>query len=441
MKVSRKDIDKLNSVLSIEVVKNDYESNVDKVLVDYKKRANIPGFRKGHTPIGLIKKQYGISVKVDEVNKLIQKTLNDFLTKEKIAMLGNPIPKDSMELDWNLENLSFEFEIGLSPEFEVSLKNKKAIESFEIEADAKMIHSQIENIQNQYGKLVSKSDIKEGYELNGSFINKEFEVDNSSTFQLKNIKGKSNKETIKKMKIGDLVSLKIKDLFLKDSDLDFHLKLNDNNRDIINQVDFNLKEINEKIPADLDQDLFDKLFGKDNIKSVTELKKKLKADAEKNFVNQSDQKLLNDVTEHLVNNTKFNLPDSFLKKWMQTAGENKLSKEEAEAEYEKSEKGLRYQLIESKIIEKNEIKIDAEQIKFFSKDLIKTQMLQYGQKNPDEKELESISQRILSNKEEVKRISDQLLSQKLITLFKSELKFKINKVSYEEFIEMAYSKN
>ncbi len=441
MKVSRKDIDKLNSVLSIEVVKNDYESNVDKVLVDYKKRANIPGFRKGHTPIGLIKKQYGISVKVDEVNKLIQKTLNDFLTKEKIAILGNPIPKDSMELDWNLENLSFEFEIGLSPEFEVSLKNKKAIESFEIEADAKMIHSQIENIQNQYGKLVSKSDIKEGYELNGSFINKEFEVDNSSTFQLKNIKGKSNKETIKKMKIGDLVSLKIKDLFLKDSDLDFHLKLNDNNRDIINQVDFNLKEINEKIPADLDQDLFDKLFGKDNIKSVTELKKKLKADAEKNFVNQSDQKLLNDVTEHLVNNTKFNLPDSFLKKWMQTAGENKLSKEEAEAEYEKSEKGLRYQLIESKIIEKNEIKIDAEQIKFFSKDLIKTQMLQYGQKNPDEKELESISQRILSNKEEVKRISDQLLSQKLITLFKSELKFKINKVSYEEFIEMAYSKN
>ena len=441
MKVSRKDIDKLNSVLSIEVVKNDYESNVEKVLVDYKKRANIPGFRKGHTPIGLIKKQYGLSVKVDEVNKLIQKTLNDFLTKEKIAILGNPIPKVGKDLDWSSEKLSFEFEIGLSPEFEVSLKNKKAIKSFEIEADAKMINGQIENIQNQYGKLVSRTDVKQGYEINGKFTNKEFEVENLSTFQLKNIKGKSNKETIKKMKIGDVVSLKIKDLFLKDSDLDFHLKLNDKNRDIINQVDFNLKEINEKIPADLDQDLFNKLFGKDNIKSVTELKKKLKADAEKNFVNQSDQKLLNDVTQHLVDNTKFNLPDSFLKKWMRTAGEKKLSKEEAEAEYEKSEKGLRYQLIESKIIEKNEIKIDPEQIKNFSKDLIKAQMMQYGQKNPDEKELESISQRILSNKEEVKRISDQLLSQKLITLFKAELKFKVNKVSYEEFIEMAYSKN
>lgn len=403
MKVSRKDIDKLNSVLSIEVVKNDYESNVEKVLVDYKKRANIPGFRKGHTPIGLIKKQYGLSVKVDEVNKLIQKTLNDFLTKEKIAILGNPIPKFGKDLDWNSDKLSFEFEIGLSPEFEVSLKNKKAIKSFEIEADAKMINGQIENIQNQYGKLVSRTDVKQGYEINGRFTNKEFEVENLSTFQLKNIKGKSNKETIKKMKRGDVVSLKIKDLFLKDSDLDFHLKLNDKNRDIINQVDFNLKEINEKIPADLDQDLFNKLFGKDNIKSVIELKKKLKADAEKNFVNQSDQKLLNDVTQHLVDNTKFDLPDSFLKKWMRTAGEKKLSNEEAEAEYEKSEKGLRYQLIESKIIEKNEIKIDPEQIKNFSKDLIKAQMMQYGQKNPDEKELESISQRILSNKEEDKR--------------------------------------
>ena len=440
MKVSRKDIDKLNSLLSIDVVKKDYESNVDKVLVDYKKRANIPGFRKGHTPIGLIKKQYGISVKVDEVNKVIQKALSDFLKDEKLAILGNPIPKENKELDWSSDDMTFEFEIGLSPEFEVSLKDKKAIESFQIEADTKMIDSQIENIQNQYGKLVSKNSISDGFEINGSFINEELNVDNTTTFQLKNIKGKANIGSIKSMKIGEVVSLKTRGLFVKDSDLDFHLKLNDDNKGKINHVDFNLKEINEKIPADLDQDLFDKLFGKDTIKSVTELRGKLKADAEKNFVNQSDQKLLNDVTEYLINNTKFNLPEKFLMKWMETAGENKLSKEDAEAEFKKSEKGLRYQLIESKIIENNKIKIDLDQIKVFSKDLIKTQMMQYGQMNPEEKELESISQRILSNKDEVKRISDQLLSQKLITLFKSKLKFKTKKVSYEKFVEMAYGK-
>ena len=441
MKVSRKDKDKLNSILSVSIDKLDYHSNVEKVLTDYRKKANIPGFRKGHTPIGLIKKQYGLSVKVDEINKVMQKALNDFLTDEKLAILGNPLPIEQTDLDWSSENLIFNFEIGLSPEFEVSLKNKKAINSFEVEVDSKMIDDQIKNMQNQYGKLLSKTTVEEGLEINGTFSNEEFEVNNPSTFQLKNIKGKSNIEAFKNLKIGASLDLKTKELFNEDSDLSFHLKLNDQNKGQIKQVKFLLNEINERQPADLDQDLFDKLFGKDAIKSVTEFKDKLKSDAQANFVNQTDQKLLNDINDYLIENTKFDLPDIFLKKWMMNAGENKLSKEEAEEEYVKSEKGLRYQLIEAKIIDENEIKIDSEQIKNFSKDLIKIQMKQYGQNNPDDKELDSISERVLSNKDEVKRISDQLLSQKLIKLFKSNLKLKNNKVSYEKFIEMAYTKN
>ena len=440
MKVSKKDIDKLNSVLSVEIQKKDYESNVDKVLKDYRKRANIPGFRKGHTPIGLIKKQYGMSVKVDEINKLMQKSLSEYLNTEKLAILGNPIPVEKNEIDWNSDVLSFDFEIGLSPEFEVSLKNKKVIPSYEIDVDKKMIDDQIKNIQNQYGKLVSRDKVEDGFEINGTFSNVEFEVENKSNFKLENIKGKSNKEILSNLKLGESIDLKTKGLFKNESDLSFHLKLNDENKDKIKTVNFSLNEINERQPADLDQELFDKLFGKDSVKTVTELKKKLKSDAESNFVNQTDQKLLNDVTEYLIENTKFNLPDEFLKKWMQTAGEKKLSVVEAESEYEKSEKGLRYQLIEAKLIEQNDIKIDPSQIKNFAKELIKSQMKQYGQNNPDEKELESISQRILSNKEEVKRISDQLLSKKLIELFKSNLKFKNNKVTYDKFIEMAYAK-
>ena len=440
MKVSKKDIDKLNSVLSVEIQKKDYESNVDKVLKDYRKRANIPGFRKGHTPIGLIKKQYGMSVKVDEINKLMQKGLSDYLNTEKLAILGNPIPVEKNEIDWNSDVLAFDFEIGLSPEFDVNLKNKKAIPSYEIDVDKKMIDDQIKNIQNQYGKLVSRDKVEDGFEINGTFSNEEFEVKNKSNFKLESVKGKSNKEILSNLKLGESVDLKTKGLFKNESDLLFHLKLNDENKDKIKTVNFSLNEINERQPADLDQELFDKLFGKDSVKTVTELKKKLKSDAESNFVNQTDQKLLNDVTEYLIENTKFNLPDEFLKKWMQTAGEKKLSLVEAELEYEKSEKGLRYQLIEAKLIEQNDIKIDPSQIKNFAKELIKSQMKQYGQNNPDEKELESISQRILSNKEEVKRISDQLLSKKLIELFKSKLKFKNNKVTYDKFIEMAYAK-
>jgi len=440
MKVSKKDIDKLNSIISIDIEKNDFESNVENVLKDYRKRANIPGFRKGHTPIGLIKKQYGLSVKVDEINKLIQKGLSDYLSNEKLAILGNPVPVEKNNIDWNADKLTFDFEIGLSPKLEVSLKNKKAIPSFEIDVDKKMIDDQIKNIQNQYGKLLAQNRIEDDFEINGNFKNEDFEIDNKSNFKLKDIKGKSNKELLKKLTIGDSVELKTKGLFTKDSDLSFHLKIDDQKKDEIKVVNFSLTEINKRVPADLDQELFDKLFGKNSIKSVTELKDKLKKDAESNFANQTDQKLLNDITEHLIDNTKFELPDKFLKKWMQTAGEKKLTEQEANEEYEKSEKGLRYQLIEAKIIEQNDIKIDHIKIKDFAKELIKSQMKQYGQNSPEKKELESIAQRILSNKDEVKRISDQLLSKELLELFKNNLKFKKNKVSYEKFIEMAYAK-
>ena len=440
MKVSKKDIDKLNSIISIDIEKNDFESNVENVLKDYRKRANIPGFRKGHTPIGLIKKQYGLSVKVDEINKLIQKGLSDYLSNEKLAILGNPVPVEKNNIDWNADKLTFDFEIGLSPKLEVSLKNKKAIPSFEIDVDKKMIDDQIKNIQNQYGKLLAQNRIEDDFEINGNFKNEDFKIDNKSNFKLKDIKGKTNKELLKKLTIGDSVELKTKGLFTKDSDLTFHLKIDDQKKDEIKVVNFSLTEINKRVPADLDQELFDKLFGKNSIKSVTELKDKLKKDAESNFANQTDQKLLNDITEHLIDNTKFELPEKFLKKWMQTAGEKKLTEQEANEEYEKSEKGLRYQLIEAKIIEQNDIKIDHIKIKDFAKELIKSQMKQYGQNSPEEKELESIAQRILSNKDEVKRISDQLLSKELLELFKNNLKFKKNKVSYEKFIEMAYAK-
>ena len=227
-------------------------------------------------------------------------------------------------------------------------------------------------------------------------------------------------------------------MFDKDSDLSFHLKTNDENKDKVKTVKFSLNEINERQPADLDQDLFDKLFGKDAIKSVTELKNKLKSDAESNFINQTDQKLLNDVTEYLIENTKFDLPDNFLKKWMQTAGENRLDEKEAALEYEKSEKGIRYQLIEGSIIQEHDLQIQFEELQSFAKELIKEQMAQYGQLAPEEKELDDIAARIFTNQEETKRLSDQLMSKKLLTFYKENAGIKTKKVNYDAFVKEAY---
>ena len=206
------------------------------------------------------------------------------------------------------------------------------------------------------------------------------------------------------------------------------------------QVTFSINEINTRGLADLDQELFDKLFGKDVVKTVTELKDKLKADAEKQFIQQSDQKLLNDVTEYLVENTKFDLPQDFLQKWLQTAGDQVLTEAEAKAEYEKSEKSMRYQLIESKLIVENNLQVDFEQLKAFASDQIKAQMAQFGQLNPTEKEVEDIVARVMSNQDEVKRMSEQLTSQKLLAFYKDNAKLKSKTLSYDAFVKEVYGK-
>ena len=440
MDIKKKDVDALNAVVTVVISKDDYQDKVTKVLNNYKKTANIPGFRKGHIPMGMVKKQYGRGVLVEEVNKLLQEGLHNFLTQEKLDVLGNPLPKNETEINWDTDEFTFEFDLGLSPSFKVDVA-KKSVTAYKIVADKEMLDNQVKSIRKQYGTLKSKTEVAKADEITGTFTCEEKGIDKSTTIELDSLKGKSQIKALIGAKPGDVVSLKTKGMFAQEQDNQKHFDVSaEDAKGLSVDVSFKIEEVNTREMADLNQELFDKLFGEGNVTSEKALKEKIKEDAEKQFAQQSDQKMLNDVVESLIENTKFDLPDNFLKKWMRTAGENKLDETEASLEYEKSEKGLRYQLIESKLVAQNNIKIDHNQIKDFSKDLIKTQMKQYGQNNPEEKELESISQRILSNKDEVKRISDQLLSKKLIDLFKSNLKFKNNKVSYEKFIEMAYAK-
>jgi trigger factor len=184
--------------------------------------------------------------------------------------------------------------------------------------------------------------------------------------------------------------------------------------------------------------LFDKLFGAGNVASLDELKAKIKEDAEAQFAAQADQKLLGDVTEFLIENTKFDLPAEFLKKWLQTVGEKKLSPEEAEVEYARSEKGLRFQLIEGKALAQSDIKITFEDLKSFTAKNIRQQMAQFGQTNPTDEEVQGIVARVLSNQEEVKRLSDQVVAEKLLEIFKDKANPTTKEVTYQEFIAASY---
>jgi len=439
MNITKENVDALNAVVKVDIVTEDYQEKVTEVLNDYRKKANIPGFRKGHVPMGMVKKQYGKSVMIDEVNKLLQDSLNKFITEEKLDILGNPLPRIQEDFNWDTDTFSFEFELGLAPEFEVNLNPKKKITQYNVVATDDLIDEEVKNIQARYGKMSSLEEATEHSNVTGTFVNEEKEINKKSTFLVNDLKGKKNEKKLIGAKVGDVIELDTKKLFEDDHKLQHVLGVShDDAHDLDVKVTLTIDDITKTEPADLDQDLFDKLFPDGSVKTATELREKIKEDAEKQFQQQADQQLLNAVQEYLIENTKFDLPAEFLQKWLQTAGEKELTKEEASEEYAKSEKGLRYQLIEGKIMKDNDIKIDYAELVEYAKGFIRTQMAQFGNMNPEEKELNDIAGRILQNQEEAQKLQSQLISQKLMTFFKENMSFKTKEVSYEDFIKEVY---
>jgi trigger factor len=439
MNITKNNVDALNAVVTVEVSKSDYAGKVEKVLADYRKNASIPGFRKGAVPMSLIQKQYGKAVLLEEVNKVLQENLNKFLAEEKLDILGNPLPKVTEDFNWDVEDYKFEFELGLAPEFSVDLTAKNDLVQYKIIADDKMLNDQVARIQKQYGKLIAKDTVEEGNDVSGFFTNEEKGINNRTTISLDVFADKKTAKAFIGKKVGDVITLNTKGLFDDDHKLMDYLAVgHDDVHGLDVDVTFTIDEVTTHEPAVLDQELFDKLFGPKVITSVDELKAKIKENVENQFVQQADQKFLNDVTEFLVTSTKFDLPAGFLKKWIQVAGENPLSAEEAEVEYSKSENGLRYQLIETKVVADNDLQITFEDLKSYTSDVIRKQMAQFGQMNPTDDDIQGIVARVMSNQDEVKRLSQQVMNEKMLSLYKDKVKAKSKEVSYDDFIKAMY---
>ena len=439
MKISINKLNKVSGIISIQIEKKDYEGKVIEVLKSYSKTAKIPGFRKGFVPMGLIKKQYGNAVKVDEINKLLDSSLKKYINENKLDILGGPIPKTDNEIDWDSELINFDFEIGYSPEFKINFKPKKPIIKYEVKADKKMIDNQLKNIQSRYGKLVSKIKIDKTSEITALFKSEDDIINNSSMFKIETLKPSFAKKLIG-LKVGDVVSQNASKIFREEQDLSRNIKIElSKAKEYKNNLVITIEEINERELADLNQELFDKVFVKNSVNSIAEMKRKLGDDFVKQFQTQVDQKLMNDTIEYLIDSTKVNLPSDFLIKWMKLNSEKKISIDEAKIEYEKSEKGMKYQLIESKIIIDNNLQVNFEDLKAFTTDLIKNQMKQYGQVIPEDKELDGIIARVMSNKDEIKRLTEQLTSKRMLDFFKENFNYKIKKVTYDEYIKEVYS--
>ena len=438
MKITKKELSPLHAILTVAVTKEDYSEKVENLLKDYRKRASIPGFRKGQVPMSLIKKQYEQGVKAEEINKLLQQSLSEYIQKEKLDLLGNVLPKEVEDFDWNNEPLSFEYEIGLAPAVEPAFPSKKTINHYEITVSDKSLNEQVERLRKQYGTLETQAEATTDSEITATVTFED--QSNKATFIVKDLKGKKNQSALVGKKVGESLNLKTKGLFEETSVLARVLGVAaDEAEKRTAEISLSIEEINLRKAAALDQAFYDKLFGADKVTSEAEMKQRIKEDSEAQFEQQSDQKLMNDVTEKLIEETKFDLPKEFLIKWMQHGGEKPLTEEEALAEYERTEKGIRYQLLESKLIEQHGIKIEFEDLKEFTKGYVASQMAQFGRMNPTDEELESITASIMQNEEEVRRLSSQLINERILDLFKEKAKLKKKKVTFEEFAKEAYA--
>ena len=441
MQVTRKDIDPLNAEMVINITREDYRQKVDDVLKNYKKTASIPGFRKGHVPMGIIKKQYEKAVIADEVNKLLQQEMDRYIKEEKLDLLGGPLPKnEKATLDWDSETLDFEFELGLAPKIVTDLKVLKKVIRYEITPDDKMIEEQLTYLRKQYGKLVSQKKVEKGFEISAQFQNEAGELDVMGVFSLEDLKAKKAVDAIKAAKVGELLTIATKNFFKEESKAVQILRIdNDKFQSLSGDFSVEIKEINERVLAVLDKELFDKLYTPDTVKNEKELKEKIREGLQAQLAPQADQKLMNDISAQLVAQTKFNLPEAFLKRWLQTSGKEPLDEKGAAEEFENSEKGIRYQLIEGKIIEDNELNLNFEELKAFTAEMVRNQMAQYGQV-PEDKQLDGIVSNVLTNQEETKRLSDQLMQHKLLEFYKEKAPLKIKKLSYDAFVKEAYGK-
>lgn len=448
MNVVREDVDALNAILKITVKSEDYQQKVDDTLRDYRKKVNMPGFRPGHVPKGLIQKQYGKSVLMDELNRVVNSSLQSYLAENKVEILGNPIPKADTEVagDFNKPgDFEFTYQIGLAPEFKVALSKKNKFNYIKVKVDKALIDKQIDDLRRRYGKLISSEKVSEKdlvlaqfVELNDDESIMEGGILHSSTVSMEFVNDKKVVKSLMGQKPGFKMVVDPVSVSRGGKDTAAMLGIEEGTLDSIsNKFQMTITEVKGMELAELNTDLYGKLFGDGGVTDEKSLRERVKADLAGMFVNDSDRMLTRNVYDELLEKTKMDLPDEFLKRWIKLSNEKEISDEEIERDYESYAKSLKWQLIQGNIFKTNNIKLENEEVVQYTKGLLVSNYAQYGMPAPEDAELTTSAMELLKNEEEANRVYDMLAEQKLTAHFKESVKLTDKEVSYDEFAELA----
>lgn len=444
MEFNKKNIDELNAVLTIQVTPEDYKETVDKTLASYRKTANIPGFRPGKVPAGLINKQYRMPVMIDEINKLLQDGVYKYIADEKIDILGNPLPVPNDSIDWNSQDtFEFQFELGLAPAFDVKISGKNKVKYNKVVADKATVDRFVEDMTKRYGKMSTPETFEAADMFEGTFVEMDGKevveggLEKTTQFAGSSLKGKAKKALLEGA-LNDVITINAKTEFVKGFNPAGLLGITDSALEAMDgKFQFTLTNVTRIEPAEMNQEFFDKIYGEGAVKNEKEFRARVKEEAERMYKADADQYFMNSVADYLLEKTQFDLPDTFLKKWMTTNGENPISADEIDAEYPKMVKGLKWQLIENKIIKDQELSVTQEELVNHTKNLVNSQLAQYGQAGMEDEEVTKIAMNVLKNQEEVQRLNEQLYGAKMLEYYLNTFKIEEVEVSYDEFVKLA----
>ncbi|HOK26087.1 MAG TPA: trigger factor [Bacteroidales bacterium] len=439
MNITRENIDSLNAILKVEVNKSDYQDNVEKVLREYRKNVNMKGFRPGMVPIGIIRKLYGTAAKIDEINKLVTENLARFIREENIQILGEPVPSDNQNepLNWETgEDFNFTFEIGLAPEFELKLGKKNKVPYYEIIIDEKIRNNYINNYTRRYGRYVNAEVTENTDMLKGRME----PADETARFSAEDvmlaidiIKDEEIKKEFIGKKPGDSIIFDLKKAYPNANEVAAMLKINkDQAEKAEGTYKFTIEDIMRFKPAEIGQELFDQIYGEGVIKTEEEFYAKIDEEISASLANESNYKLSLDLKELALEKTEFDLPEEFLKKWLQRVND-KVTPEQIEKEFDTFREDLKWQLIRKKIAQDYNIKVTEEEMRKEAEVITRYQFNQYGLFYATDEQISKFAGEMLKKEDDARRIADRILEQKAIEKLKELVTIENKKVTSEEF--------
>lgn len=448
MNIVRKDIDSVNATITISIEKADYSEKVEKKLREYRKKANVPGFRPGMVPVGLMKKMYGKSILAEEINKMLSDELYNYIRENNINILGEPLPNitEQKEIDFSTEeDYDFVFDLGLSPEFEVELTKKDKIKYYQITPSEEMIGNQVKSYTSRYGRyaqeeVVEEKDMVKGelVELAGAEAKADGIAVNDAVLTPAYIRDEAIKALFVGAKVGDVITFNPKTAFENETEISSLLKIKKEEvAGIDSDFQLTISGITRYFEAELNQELFDKVYGEGVVTSEAEFRAKISETIQISLNNDSNYKFGIDARDALVakyDNLVF--PDAFLKRWLQASNE-KMTEESIEADYPKMIADLKWQLIKDKLGKANDVKVENDEVKDFARQIARSQFAQYGiPVEINDPILDNYTTDMLKKEDSLRNIIDKVYENKVLDLIKNSVKLDTKTVSIEEFNKM-----